>query len=152
MASRCPPPLLLIMQDLTIMGRIRIQQYGFCIHQQYAEAEGLGFYADWKRYHFGPYSPALADDLDAAIRAGHVLETGGPGGGPGPNRYELAAGASKEYASLKENLDYVAGIRRMLAKLETLSLTGLLKQIYWDYPEYAVRGQIRGQTSGQVSG
>ena len=79
----------------------------------------------------------MACDLDAAIRAGYVLEIGDPGGGPGPNRYELAANTYKEYASLKENLDYVAGIRKMLAKLETLSLTGLLRQIYRDYPEYA---------------
>ena len=148
MASRSPPPLLLIMQDLSIMGRIRMQKYGFCIHQQYAEADDLGFYADWKPYHFGPYSEALACDLDAAIRAGHVLEIGDPGGGPGPNRYKLAANASKEYASLKENLDYVAGIRRMLAKLETLSLMGLLRQIYQDYPGYAMRGQIRGRVPG----
>ena len=62
----------------------------------------------------------MEGDIDAAIRAGHVLETGGPDG-TGSKRYMLAAGACKEYASLKENLDYVAGIRKMLVKLETLS-------------------------------
>ena len=151
MESRCPPRLLLIMQDLSIRGKTRIQKYGFCIHQQYAEADGLGFYADWKAYHFGPYSQALADDLDAAIRDKHV-EIIDPDGGTGSKRYKLAIGAYKEYASLGEKHGYVAGIREMLGNLQTLSLTGLLRQIYRDYPEYAVRSQIRGQASGQVSG
>ncbi|MDA8001997.1 MAG: hypothetical protein MPL62_12015, partial [Alphaproteobacteria bacterium] len=116
-------------------------------HQQYAEADDLGFYADWKPYHFGPYSEALACDLDAAIRARHV-DIINPDGGIGSKRYRLAAGACKEYASLRKDLGYVAGIRKMLAKLETLSLTGLLRQIYEDYPGYAMRGQIRGQVPG----
>lgn len=141
------PRLLLIMQDFSIWGRTRIQKYGFCIHQQYKEVKELGFYSDWKPYHFGPYSQNLADDLDAAIQDGYIRVIENPDSGTDFKRYRLVEKVHKAYLDLKDSHNYVAEIHGLLDNLEKLSLMGLLKQIYRDYPEYAVRSQIRDQVS-----
>ncbi|MDA7940161.1 MAG: hypothetical protein MPI95_04230 [Nitrosopumilus sp.] len=141
----CDRRLLLIIQDQTIGGRTRIQKYGFYIYQKYPVVDEYGFYTDWKPNHFGPYSQELADGIDAAVRDGHLIEIRDEKSGTEFKKYRLSVEASKEYKELKREKGFLEDMQKLIKHLQGLSLMTVLKQVYWDYPEFAAQGLIRGR-------
>lgn len=143
-SQACSPRLLLVMQDLVIGGRTRVQKYGFLIYKQYwDEVKECGFYSDWKPHNFGPYSPSLAEDLAAAVQEGYVEEETDSYNGSTITKYRLTIRGTTKYRSMLKDRDFMNQINEMLRNQQNKSLMSILKQIYRDYPEYTIYSQIK---------
>lgn len=144
MHARCSPSLLLIMQDLTIGGRTRVQKYGFLIYQQYRkDVEKYDFYSDWIPHHFGPYSRKLAADLNCAVQEKYVQEKEATYNGAALTKYNLTISGTQEYRNLLKGNSFMNDINGMLREQQKKSLMAILRRIYADYPKYTVYSQIK---------
>ena len=151
MEDRARP--LLIIQDLAIGSRTRIQKYGFLIHKRYGrELGGTGFYSDWIPYHFGPYSGELCRDIDGAVRGGYLREEEDTGNYTRLRTYSTTARGAREYRRLIAGNSLLADVRVMLRHLQGQSLMSIIEQIYSDYPYYADRERMREAVLGRGRG
>lgn len=139
--------VLFIINDMTIMGNTRFQKYGFLLHKQYPDVlerlqpshKGFAFYKDWKPHYFGPYSQDLKDDIDANIKKGFIksVDLGNT------TQYMLTlkgrARWREMFSAYSKDMDKIIGkIRHM----QTTPLYELLRLIYTNYRDYAVRSKI----------
>ena len=153
MSDNCSMPpedrVMLIVNDNIIRGSIRMQKYGFVIFRQYklelAEIgiafPGFGFYDDWIPYHYGPYSRALASDVETAIEAG-ILTRSGPPPGKMYHEYVLTPRGRVKWHELHEVIsDEIATIGKKIKQLQSLRFYELLRRVYAAYPEYITIGK-----------
>lgn len=140
--------VLFIIHDKVIRGATRFQKYGFLLYQQYdlelAELKinwpSFNFYNDWMPHHYGPYSKELAADMKASIEnkiIGHAVINDITHFSltiRGRDRWrKFFVRAEQDMKKIIEKVEYLQGV----------SLRGLLKQIYGNYPKFAVNSKIK---------
>lgn len=141
-----PERVVVLVNDLTIRGSLRLQKYGFVAARLYGDdLSGLGFYRDWMTYDCGPYSRDLAEDVQFCVGA-NIL---------GEERQTTQDGHAIRVYSLKpegrrilralaaENGSVIKELHGKLARLDNKSLRAMLKDAYESHPEHAANGLIR---------
>lgn len=131
--------IVFLINQTTIRGRTRLQQYGFLACQLYrADLEPLGFYSDWEARRYGPYSADLARDRQEAEKAGLVRIERRNMGGRTVDCYSLAPRGGKRLSDLlRDHGDLAGRIYETFTNLNKKSLTELVDGICADYPQYA---------------
>lgn len=143
--------LVLLINQTSIVGRTRLQKYGFLAHQLYrTDLEPLGFYSDWEAYHYGPYSVDLACDLRDAEKAGLVKTERTDPGSRDADLYSLGPKGRKRLSSmLGDHGDLINRIHETFANFNKKPLPVLVKEICADYPKYAVNGKIKDRAAAR---
>ena len=141
--------LVLLINQTTIVGRTRLQKYGFLAHQLHRpDLEPLGFYSDWEAYHYGPYSVDLACDLRDAEKAGLVKTERTDFGSRDVDLYSLGPKGHKRLSSLlSDHGDLINRIHKTFVNLNKKPLSVLIKEICADYPKYAVNSKIKDRVA-----
>jgi uncharacterized protein YwgA len=107
------------------------------------EMEAKGFVGDefykFKPYLYGPYSPAIASDLEKLKQNGQV-DTGTPTPFQRAS-YLITPQGSREASSLSESVDprMMQFVRRTVDWVKAQTFTSLLGEIYKKYPDYATQ-------------
>ena len=142
-----PERLVVLVNDLTVRGRLRLQKYGFIAAHLYGnDLLGLDFYRDWKPYHHGPYSHDLADDVQFCVDAGILDEARQTTqDGRTIHVYALRPKGRKILRNLASESGSVArDLCGKLARLDERELQGLLRDAYDAHPQYAASCAIGG--------
>jgi len=96
----------------------------------------------FKAYDWGPFSSAIYGDLDALTRQGYLDEDRVPGRTWStyrvtPSGHELASGMAAQIGSA--NVGWLRAAREFLT---TRSFAQLLRDIYAEYPDFAVNSRF----------
>lgn len=144
--------VLLIISDCTIAGATRLQKYGFLLRKQFGkelskieDRYGISFYTDWKAHHYGPYSEQLSRDIKTCVDRRLVEEQNAKG--PTGNRYMRYGFTTKGRrvwrTILGNNTKEVSDISDKVRFLQATNTGKLLRDIYTEYPAYAVNSKIK---------
>ena len=147
--------ILMIINDTTIVGRTRLQKYGFLLSRQY-EGElsrisrmtnELKFYNDWKPYWYGPFSDDLRADLTEYEK--EMVETEMITDSYAEViRYSLTIkGRVRWRAMLEQFGDEMHSIHDKIRELQSIRLERLLECVYNAYPEFTKRSTIKERFS-----
>lgn len=119
---------------------VRIQKGMFLLSQRGPARALYSFRAhDW-----GPFSSAIYGDLDALTRQGYLDESAMPGRAWStyrvtPSGHELAAGKASQIGDA--NVRWLRSAREFLT---SRSFAQLLRDIYEEYPDFAVNSRFSG--------
>lgn len=97
---------------------------------------------EFEPYHYGPVSLEVYDDLPELVEKGLIEELAVPGyswskyqlSSEGTNRYQELRAASPQSA--------IAQVDKVKNTVSSLSFRALLRQVYSEYPQYAVNSVI----------
>ena len=144
---------IVLVNDLAVRGRLRLQKYGFiAAHLYKKDLQCLDFYRDWKALRDGPYSYELAEDLRSCIDAGIIdeaLQTT-PGGNTiyvytlKPKGRRILCELTKSGGPLKIDL------YKKFVNLDRRGMNALLKDVYKAYPEYTENRGIKNSDPESV--
>ena len=131
---------VVLVNGLTIRGRMRLQLHGFLASQMYrGDLRHLGFYRDWTPHHCGPHSGDLDADIRRCVEDGMLSEAAESAcSGQVCRKYEITPRGE----SLLRNAPRVSesAIRRLHERFAAFNETPwptLLRRMGSSYPEYA---------------
>lgn len=141
-----PERVVVLVNELTVRGRLRLQKYGFIAAHLYKnDLQNLDFYHDWVPYHYGPYSHDLAEDVQTCVDAnildemrqttqdGHTLYV-----------YALKPKGRKILRELSsENGSVIKDLYNKFVRLNKKRLQDLLKDVYDAYSKYTTNSLIK---------
>ena len=141
--------LILLINQTTIRGKTRLQKYGFLTYNLYRpDLTPLNFYSDWEAYHYGPYSMDLTCDLQYAEKTGLVKTELAESGSSKVVIYSLGPKGHKRLSRLScDHRDLINNIHETSINLNKKPLPVLIKEIYADYPKYAVNSKIKNDVT-----
>ncbi len=139
---------LVLLLDRAVLGAsgpdeldpVRIQKGMFLLSQR-GPARGL---YTFRAHNWGPFSSAIYGDLDAMTRQGYLDEQHEPGRTWStyrvtPSGHELAKAMARQIGDAN-----VVWLRSAREFLTTRPFTQLLRDIYEEYPEFAVNSRFSG--------
>jgi len=128
---------------------IRIQKGLFLFGMK--NKERIGAFYSFKPYLYGPYSPEIYKDLRELQKQGLVLEQSIVR--KGWNCYTLTKAGKLKAKSFINNDTYplVAKMAAIKLNVTKLSVLGLLKEIYEEYEDYAVKSIVNVEALNDVS-
>lgn len=123
---------------------IRIQKALFKLSQE-AELPAEETY-DFRPYNWGPFSPAIYDDLDSLLQDGTVERVRMPN--VSWASYRLTALGKRSAVKAREKADAKAAeaLARISAWIDERSFSKLLRDLYEEYPEMASHSLFRQAT------
>ena len=147
--------VLFVINDNTIHGSTRFQKYAFLLYMQYKTElkklkdrySELGFYKDWKPYHYGPYSEQLKEDITKCQKA-NLLKCVEAKDKKYHDYFLTIKGRVRWRTFLNHNNDEIKNINEKIKQLQSKNFYELLRQIYSAYPEYTVNSQIKNELDG----
>ena len=144
--------VILIGMHNYVEGATRLQKYAFLSAMQIKNINSEGFYNDWKASHFGPFSAMLAQDVDKAIKDGiiekHSLTN--PYGFK-VDRFAVSEGGKGVFTNLKtEHHNLYDKILKITKRYQGLSLSRLLQDVYYQYPNYASASTIKARIARKI--
>jgi len=119
---------------------VRVQKGMFLLSER-GPARGL---YKFRAYDWGPFSSAIYGDLEAMTRQGYLDELQQPGRTWSmyrvtPSGHELASGMARQIGDA--NVGWLRSAREFLT---TRSFAQLLRDIYEEYPDFAVNSRFSG--------
>ena len=134
---------VVLVNGLTIRGRMRLQLHGFLASQMYrSDLRHLGFYRDWTPHHCGPHSGDLDADIRRCVDDGMLSEAAESAcSGQVCHKFEVTP-RGKSLLRSAPNVSESA-IRRLHERFAALNETPwptLLERTKRSYPEYAAGG------------
>lgn len=132
--------VVVLVNDLSIHGRMRLQKYAFLASEMYRDdLDRFGLYQDWRPHNCGPYSRALDLDVRRCVESGILGERTRPVSGG--RSYCMYALEPKGLAILRRlDLEHGPMLKTLRAKLSGLDKKpwpSLLGDICNARPEYA---------------
>ncbi len=132
------------MNGMVINGSEMLQRYGFILYKRHAlelheikiSHGSLGFYDDWRPYHYAPYSGELSRDMekcrDDTIRISDVSICGRK------TRVCRATARGRErYRYMLERIPEMAVLEDRVRRLQQVPRNVLTRQIYNAYPGFS---------------
>jgi len=121
------------------LDRLRMQKGIFLLEQR--GPLGWRDMYTYKPYNWGPYSPALADDLELLVRSGYLHKVPTPGGYAAYRTTTLGDTAATRYLDELPSgvLDYIRDVRKFVT---TRTFGKLLRDVYAAFPEYATKSRL----------
>lgn len=146
--------LLGIMQPVDfIEGKTRLQKIAFLVQKEHREILNEGFYSDWKPSKYGPFSAALANDLETGIKSGLIDS------GLVPNeygykvvRFALSPEGKTKLASITNDPKFrfwMTRIAPMVKRYASEPLANVLHDVYYSSPEYTTLSGIKSQVAAR---
>ena len=140
-------PILLIGMHDFVEGNTRLQKYAFLSSMRIKELSAIKLYNDWRADNFGPFSPNLAKDIDT------VLINKGIEKFPVLNqfnskvdRFTVSEKGKEIFKNLKSNYSNLyTKILDITQNYQGRSLSQLLQDVYFLYPEYTNASKIRAK-------
>ena len=141
--------LILLINQTTIRGKTRLQKYGFLTYHLYRiDLTPFNFYSDWEAYRYGPYSMDLTCDLQHAEKTGLVKTELAESGYSKVAIYSLGPKGHKRLSLLsRDHRDLINNIHETSISLNKKPLQVIIKEIYADYPKYAVNSKIKSRAT-----
>ena len=141
-----PERVAVLVNELTVRGRLRLQKHGFIAAHLYKDdLRNLDFYRDWRPYDCGPYSLDLAEDVQSCVDANildEVRQT--TQDGRAIYAYALTPKGRKILRGLaRENGSTIKRLYDKFAHPSKRDLEDLLKNAYDASPKYATDGLIQ---------
>ena len=144
-----PERLVVLVNDLTVRGRLRLQKYGFIAARLYKDGlRGLDFYRDWEPYHHGPYSRDMAEDVQLCVDA-NILgeERQATQDGRTIHVYSLKSRGRKILRAMAgENGSAAKKLHDKFARLDKNNLQDLLKGACEAHPVCETNGMVKNGT------
>lgn len=145
-------PLILIGMHDYVEGATRLQKYGFLLAMRHKELKKLGFYDDWEASDFGPFSKQLASDLDTNVKNGLI------GRYKLKNRYDFDVERFSVLGEGKNIVDDFGNLHpseydkmlKLTSSYQNKTLSQLLQDVYYLYPNYAVASKIRAEIGRRI--
>lgn len=141
-----PERLVVLVNELTVRGRLRLQKYGFiAAHLCRDDLLDLDFYHDWEPYHYGPYSRDLAEDVRFCVDA-NILDEAQQTTPDGHTIYVYALkpeGRKILRTLVRDNGSVIKELYDKLARLNKRNLQDLLRDAYNAYPKYTTNSLIK---------
>ena len=135
---------LLVINDFTIHGSSRFQEYGFLLYKEYYACMlslnkrcNVEFYTDWKPFYFGPFSKSLEKDLNECIDNGLIQRVEAPT--DSDETYTLSIKGCHRWISMLANIPEIEHIMKQVRSMQKISYYALLGQIYKKYPEFTIQ-------------
>lgn len=144
-------PVLLTVSNSTVTGSMRLQNYGFLLHNQHRkdisrleERFDFKFYDDWEPRHYGPFSKGLEAGLQTCVDDRLVnMDSRNTDGARTMSRYHLSMTGLLRWHSMFEAMPReVKRINDRIARLQRENLYEVIKSIYDKYPESAKNSVI----------
>ena len=143
--------MLIGMHDY-VEGATRLQKYAFLSAMQIKNIGSERFYNDWKASHFGPFSAMLARDVDHSIKDGIIAKY------PVTNAYGFKV---DRFAVTEKGKDVLVTLRnehrslydkifKMTKEYQKISLSRLLQDVYYQYPNYASASTIKAKIGRKI--
>jgi len=145
-------PILLIGMHDYVEGATRLQKYAFLSAMQIKELRSFGFYNDWRASNFGPFSEKLASDVTTALHDGLISKF------PVKNRYDylvdrfaVSESGKTLFDTLKWDYSRVYNkIFSLTSRFQSKSLSELLQNVYYQYPQYATASKIKAEMGKKI--
>lgn len=117
------------------LGRILLFKYVFLLSKEWAQQSNLAFY-DFVPFKYGPYSFALARELEILGNYGYIVEDG--------DSWKIAAGmelaTNEVVGQVPAHFRYQTS--ELVKKIGKIDLRQLLVQIYRSYPDFTFRSKL----------
>lgn len=129
---------ILVAADWELRSRQRFQKLVFLLDEELGDRASLYSY---KKYDYGPYAPALNDDL-ASLESKDLVRivTKPTFGGDTRYTYRLTERGEQVHEALVEESDAVAELdaitQEVVAEYGEIPVSNLIAQVRDDYPEY----------------
>ncbi len=131
-------PLIMTKLSGPVDGTLRMHNYALLARLNDKKLSELGFYRDWRLGPYGPYSPALADDIKHCVKR-KLLSVEFMTGEFNPIRkYTLVDDLGFTEESGREHKKEFGRMRQKLEECSKMRHPDLLHQIYWLAPGYAM--------------
>lgn len=143
-------PVLLIGISGVLEGATRLQKYGFLCSMKIKELQKINFYNDWIPSHFGPFSPQLASDLMTSEKMGLIKKYKVTNAYGYPvERFSLTSESFVSDFANTYPVEYKK-IREIIEYYQTKTLSELLQDVYFQYPQYATSSTIKAEVGKKI--
>ncbi len=147
MIERSEIPAFLIGMHDYVEGMTRLQKYAFLSAMQIKELRNVGFYDDWRASNFGPFSAGLAGDMEGALGSGQIEKHPITNDyGFKVDRFAVTEQGMKVFERLRhEHTALHNKIMTITKRYQEYSLSRLLQDVYFQYPQYASASTIKAK-------
>lgn len=150
--TRAEWALALITELKYVEGVTRLHKYAFLAAKRIKDLANMGFYDDWEASNYGPFSKTLANDIQGLIEDGLIKER------VVPNKYgykvSILEPTEAGKARIEDRKELYARlfneIRKLLEPYQKRRLMDVLHDVYYLYPQYAVKSKIRAEVGRQI--
>ncbi len=152
MSERSTWVILLIGLADWIEGATRVQKYAFLGARTVKGLTEHGFYDDWMPSKYGPFSPNLAEDLEALVNASLVgkYPVKNDFGYP-VDRFALTEQGRVKFSALPKDMKtFGKNLQEIVSRYKNKTLMDLLHDVYLQFPEYAYSSTIRPQIAKKI--
>ena len=145
-------PSVLIGVAGVVKGATRVQKYAFLSAMKIKRLQKIDFYDDWEASNYGPFSPKLAKDLEYSINQELVgkypIENDY---GYKVDRFALKPGGETKLKEFKESFgDDYKKMSEIINRYQTKTLSELLQDVYFQFPQYAKNSKIKDEVGRQI--
>ena len=143
--------MLIGMHDY-VEGATRLQKYAFLSSMQIKNIDSAGFYDDWKASHFGPFSAMLARDVVHSIKDDNIAKYPVTNAyGFKVDRFAVTEKGKGILATLRtKHRDLYDKIFKLTKEYQKISLSRLLQDVYYQYPNYASASTIKAKIGRKI--
>lgn len=149
--ERADYPLILIGMGKVVEGATRLQKYAFLSAMKIKKLHELDFYDDWVASHYGPFSRELASDLNVSVMTGKIGKYKVKNAyGYDVERFSLMDGREKVDQFMREHPPEYKQMQEIIDKYQAKSLSELLQDVYFQYPQYAKSSEIKAEVGKKI--
>ena len=143
--------LLLIGLTDWIEGATRLQKYAFFGSKNIKGLTRRGFYNDWIPCNYGPFSRNIAEDIKILLKEDFVRKNAVKGEhNLWVDRFSLNDKGREEFEKFRNVNDKFANeLQKIVKYYERQTLMGMIHDVYYLFPEYAIYTRIKSQVGRQ---